>query len=404
MIDSARSQNQPVYFALPSDTAGRCLQQIRVHPGITRGQLQNHLGLTQPTTARLVSRMEDAGIVRLGEPVNESSSTGRPSAGLYVDGSAIVGIGAHVGKRETRLILTNLGGATLADDTVMLDLSGAPASESIEAIAWRMARLTTQSPIPVRHIGFAFSADVSNEATVTSQTYGWDSIAVMDLAEDALRRVETSGNFAPQYSLEVSTGVAAMAAAELARTDLGDLSPEDPLHTSLYVYSREVLAYAWIIRGGIHRPRLGHLSRLVAQIVRESPLDEYAARHGIDPLSVSALAGATGNADRSLRELVDSARTDSALAGLMDHRADMLAQVISTAVDVVDPGTVILAGDTFSADPARARRIANHIRNVHPGGCKIRAHSGSNDITATAAATIALHAPRQHPLASVCTQ
>lgn len=394
------SDARPVHFRLPEDTAARCLQQVRIHPGITRRQIQADLGLTQPTTTRLITRLETAGLVTLGAPQGESFSVGRPSAGVYLRGADLVAAGAHVGKRETHLVLTDFSGTVLAQELVSHDVSTTTARETLEAIAFRLAHLSRHSPHPVRHVGIAFSADIGPDGTITSATYGWDSVPAHAEVSAALHNAAPAANFTPKFTVEVSTGVAAMAAHELAYTDLA--AHNDPaVASSLYVYAREVLGYAWIVHGAIHRPRLGHQTPLVARLLSDSPLVEPARRRGIDPLSVTALLDAAaeqGHEATSLAGLVAAAHDDAALAALLDHRADILAAVIDIAVQVIDPASVVFAGETFSADPQRTRRIAERIRETSYDDCTLKAYPANVAIVAQAARTIALHAPWQHPL------
>ncbi|MDN8594295.1 MULTISPECIES: MarR family transcriptional regulator [unclassified Corynebacterium] len=394
------SDTRPVHFRLPGDTAARCLQQARIHPGITRRQLQADLGLTQPTTTRLITRLETAGLVSLGAPQGECASVGRPSAGIYVHGADLVAAGAHVGKRETHIVLTDFSGAVVAQELVPHDVSTTTARETLEAIAWRLAHLSRSSPHPVRHVGVAFSADLSPDCTITSATYGWDRVPAHAEVSAALHNAAPAANFTPQFTVEVSTGVAAMAAHELAYTDLA-VNNNTAAASSLYVYAREVLGYAWIVHGAIHRPRLGHQNPLVARLLSDSPLLEPAQRRGIDPLSVTALLDAAaerGHAASSLAGLVEAARDDDSLAALLDHRADILASVINIAVQVIDPSSVVFAGETFSADPQRTHRIAERIRETSYDDCTLKAYPANTAIVAQAAKTIALHAPWQRPL------
>ncbi|WJY66957.1 MarR family transcriptional regulator [Corynebacterium auris] len=390
---------RPVHFHLPSDTAGRCLQQVRVHPGITRRELQEDLGLTQATTSRLITRLEKAGLVRLGEP--QDIGPGRPSAGLYVDGADLIAVGAHVGKRETHLALTDLQGQVLAQDRIALDVSSARPADALETLAWRMAHLAERSAHPVRHAGVAFSADISDDGTITSPTYGWDRVPALALTHEALGRVAANSNFAPDVEVEVCTGVSAMAAAELAYMDLRTHDGGAHTRSALYVYAREVVSYAWIVHGGIHRPRLRHKNPLLSRFLHDSPLAGASTPHGTDPLSVSALlacAADRGFQARTLPELVQAARFDAQLASLLDHRANILGGVVDVAVQVVDPAAVVLAGETFSADPLRTRRIAGHVMSALGNDYALKAYPAGTDVILEAAKMIALNAPWQRPL------
>ncbi|SDS70011.1 MarR family transcriptional regulator [Corynebacterium timonense] len=393
---------RPVHFRLPSDIAGRCLQQVRVHPGITRRELQDDLGLTQATTSRLITRLEKAGLIRLGS--SQDTGPGRPSAGLYVDGEELLAVGAHVGKRDTRIVLTDLQGRVLAQDRLALDVSTARADDALETVAWRMAHLAQQAPVPIQNAGVAFSADVHDDGTITSPTYGWDNVPALTLTRAALGRVAATSNFAPDVDVEVCTGVSAMAAFELAHMDLRDLESAALTRSALYVYAREVVSYAWIVHGGIHRPRLGHQNPLLSRFMRDSPLSAASAHDGTDPLSVSALlacAADYGYRASSLPELVRAARRDARLAALLDHRADILGGVVDVAVQVIDPAAVVFAGETFSADPQRTRRIAGHVQSAPGSDYALKAYPANIDVIVEAAKMIALHAPWQQPLGAL---
>lgn len=432
-------------FALPTDPAGLCLQHVRANPGITRTQLQRSLGFSQPTMHRLVSRLTEEGILRA--TTVESTGTGRPSASLTVNGRQQLAAGAHVGLKRTQLVLTDLAGRTLAHESFPLALDEVAPQDALPFIFQRLLHLTksalgssevaehnTQGNLSnsLRSLGLAFSTDVSSDGTLESPSSDWNGLHLPNVLEPAFDGLSLERTLEGIPPICLGTGVSALAGMELAFRD-PTTSPTE-LPSILYIYSREVLSYSWIINGGIHRPRVGHQSQLIAALLAKSNLSDSTTifsqdslpthaddtpRHAHknskrtdghplnlqkDPLSVGHLldkAAELGHPATSLDELVELSHTTPTIAKLLDSRAELLGQLIDIAVQVTDPHEVVLAGETFTADPERTRQIARKVtQNTGAKGPAriLKIHPAHPRATLDAAKMVALHPLWQSPL------
>lgn len=432
-------------FALPTDPAGLCLQHVRANPGITRTQLQRSLGFSQPTMHRLVSRLTEEGVLRA--TTMEATGTGRPSASLTVDGRRHLAVGAHVGLKRTQLVLTDLAGRTLAHDSFPLALNEVAPQDALPFIFQRLLHLTksaTEKTRAAEHnaqgnpyeslrgFGLAFSTDVSPDGTLKSPNPEWSGLHLPSELEPAFDGLSLERTLEGIPPICLGTGVSALAGMELAFRD-PTTSPTE-LPSILYIYSREVLSYSWIINGGIHRPRVGHQSQLIAALLAKSNLsdsttifsqdslpthaddtplhshknskrtDGHPLNLQEDPLSVGHLLEKAAELEHpatSLDELVELSRTTPTIAKLLDSRAELLGELIDIAVQVTDPHEVVLAGETFTADPERTRQIAGKLtQNTGENGPAriLKIHPAHPRATLDAAKMVALHPLWQSPL------
>lgn len=405
----------PARYSVPTDVAGLCLQHIRANPKITRTELQKRLGLSQPTTHRLVSRLREKGIVEFGTPAQsckDTTETGRPSVALKVAGSSRYAVGAHIGLRETQLVLTDLAGRTVARDVFALSLATTAPDNALPYVLQRIGQLVHKehASAHVRSIGLAFSTDVTNDGVLESPLTKWDGLFLPDAIKKAIADpvvFSAVESFLPHLQLSVGSGVSAMAGMELAFRDPAASTAQFP--SILYVYSREVLRYSWIINGGVYHPGARHQTSLVSSLTANSSFMEVpgASLNNLlgdltgDPLSVARLlniAADYGYPCRSLKDIVGKAKNDPFLAGLLDERAELLAEVIGIAARVMDPDEIVLAGETFVADSTRTRRIARRL--ACEGNRILKLHPARGNVTIDAAKMVALNPLWRNPLSA----
>lgn len=454
----------PAAFALPKDTAGLCLHYLRTRPGITRSELQRELGLPQSTAHRLLDRMSAEGLITFGAPSSSldlstpTASTrttaasratttsraaaapahGRPSPVVNIDGRSHLALGAHIGKRSSHLVLTDLAGRTIATTTLSLDLTVHTPLQAMTTLFAELSALTSSPQalsttdllgVPrIRSVGLAFSADIAPSGQLDASAYQWPDTHIPTLLNEALDKALTesltealhsprhattdSSPLATLEHLTYSTGASAMAGMELAFRDPARHAHHVP--SILYVYAREVLSYAWIINATVHQPRVGHQNSLVTQLIEESSFSPACAATELplhdtpqnNPLGITHLlqvASNKGFEETTLTGLLRRADSEPELARLLDERAQLLARVIDIAVQVTDPAEVVLAGETFATDPARTRSIARYLTSTSRANNSriqrtLKAHPSHHNITLDAARTIALHPLWQQPL------
>lgn len=365
------------HFTAPVTGPARCFHQIRTTPGITRGRLHDDLGMSQPTVTRHVSALIDSGLVEQVSPTT-AGGVGRPGSTLRPDGRDITALGAHVGLRSTQLVAVDGVGRPLRKRTLRLPVSELSPEDAMEAVHHALSSLGRGLPSPVG-LGIAFSAHVDYAGRLTSSSYGWTDI-------DPVSYLDT------EIPVAVSTGVGAMAGSELTSSPLS--LERDPLASTLYVYARELVGHAWIVGNAVHQPYTGSAPTAFNDIAGSG---SFSARHG-HPLGSTAVletARQRGLNVSTVPDLVGLAELNPVARGILDERAELLSQIISLAVDVVDPSTVVFAGETFTADPGTVRIIAEGLRGT---GRQLSIQRAGDGILSRAAAVTALHRLWQDPL------
>lgn len=379
-------------FATPVAGPARVLHQVRTSPGITRARLHDDLDLSQPTVTRHVAALIDAGLVEQASPAQSSATTvGRPGTTLLPDGRHLTALGAHVGLRSTQLVAVDGSGRPLRSRTLRLPLPDLAPADALEAVRHGLTSLGRGLPDPVG-LGVAFSSPVDATGHVTSRAYGWDAV---DVAGILGRAAADTG-----LPVSLSTGVGAMAGAELSSTPLGTADAELPGgRSTLYVYARELVAHAWIVGDAVHQPFTGTSPTAFTRIAESGSFTASRGGSG-HPLGTTAVLEAArrrGLGASSVAELVALASVDPVARDLLDERADLLGQIIALAVEVVDPATVVFAGEAFTADAEAVRIIAGHLRGDAPRR-RLSIQRAGDGILSRAAAVTALHRLWSDPL------
>ncbi|WP_080792259.1 ROK family protein [Corynebacterium pacaense] len=371
---------QPVYFTTPLLPVARVFHQIRA-TATDRTLLQRQLGYSQASITRHVGALINAGLVEeVRSSVDDGTKAGRPRTGLSIDGRHLTAWGAHIGVNSTEIVVSDLAGRVIRHETLDIHVPGSTSSEILGTVSDALTQLGAGLPEPV-NVGVAFSAHVDRDGLITSDSYGWENADVgADLSAVLGRPVS------------IGTGVAAMAGTEIIESPLQ--ASEQPAPSTLYFYAREVIAHAWIFNGAVHRP---HTGRSPAAFHPENST-------GSHPLSTTKTlqkAHEQGIRARSLAELVHLGSTRPVARKILDDRATALGDAVASAIDVVDPDTVVFAGDAFTTDPAGLRIVVERLRSRSSVGGQLRIQRADQHILRTAAIQVALHAVRQDPLSHV---
>lgn len=365
------------------------MHQIRVMQQPSRAQLVKTLGYSQPSVTRYVNTLIDAGLVRTQVEPGHDIRAGRPAEQLVIDGHQFVTWGIHIGARATELVISDAAGRVLRSQSIPLRIIDYSVTDALGRICQEVHKLARGLSQPLT-VGVAFSEHVDSSGSVTSSVYGWDGVAAGDIVADILGK-----------QVWVASGVSAMAGSELAHAPLDDGPPDaspQKSESTLYFYAREVIAHAWIFHGAVHRPRSGVSPRAFAQIAQSGPFE---AEEGVHPLGNSAVVNAA-RAQRipatDLAHLVEIAKCNAAARRLLDERAELLGRIVRLAIDIVDPTTVVFAGDAFTTDPKGVQLIAQQLRRDAHGLSDLRIQRASQSIVGDAARAVATHQLWQDPI------
>lgn len=372
-------------FRLPSSPAARLHHQIRLQWPITRPELAASTGLSQPTVARGVTALLDAGLIEERPDLITGTGAGRPRIPLAPAKSRWLHVGAHMGLRTTHIAIFDTVGRVLRETDLDLPLDAVAAEEAIDSIIAGIHRLRTGIARPLRTVGAALSGHVAADGTVTSRSYGWGRTDLVGMLSDGLGLPALA---APD--------VAAMAASELAATPLR--ADGERLPTSLYFYARELIGVAWTVDGAVHRPAHGDGSISHLRAPDSDLLGGETLKDAVGATGVLAAARDHGVRAESVADLIGAAQTNSTARAILDERARILGLAVANVADIVDPAHVILAGAAFTDDAAGLRVAARTIAGASPVRRDIRVSRARGTITRDAARAVALDPLHSDPL------
>ncbi|MFE7756589.1 ROK family protein [Streptomyces sp. NPDC057418] len=347
---------------------------------LTATQLKTLTGLSRPTVADLVDRLQEAGLVRV---VGESGSQRRgPNARLY----GIVADRAHLAALDVRtdsvtVVVADLLGATLAEATSPIggDAGTRPAVEQAVAMVERTARAAGTAPLHSVAIGAPGLIDpASGELRDTAGLPAWHRGLVKELQ----RRLPAT------VVVENETNLAAVAE-----------------HRTGAALDRDTFALLWLGHGigaavmldGVLRRGAsggaGEIGFLPVPGTRGVPsavnceggfhslagsvaVCELAAAHGI---GVRVPAGAEGGEREQYPAAAFAVQAAVADAGprgeaFLSALADRIALGAASVVAVLDPGCVVLAGEVGRAGgDALAARVEERLARLSPLPTEVRA-------------------------------
>lgn len=108
-----------------SKSQGLVLDMIRRQPGTTRTRMQNQLGLPQQSLHRLTTQLEEQGLIRQSGPATEGR--GKPTPPFQLNPAGAFAFGLSINAASAELVLTDLTGAVLAEETLRSDPDDPPA-------------------------------------------------------------------------------------------------------------------------------------------------------------------------------------------------------------------------------------------------------------------------------------
>ncbi|MCX5432972.1 ROK family transcriptional regulator [Streptomyces sp. NBC_00257] len=342
---------------------------------LTATQLKTLTGLSRPTVADLVERLQGAGLIRV---VGETGAERRgPNARLY----GIAADRAHLAALDVRtrsvaVVVADLVGTTLAEATLPIgsDTDTEAAAERAAALLERTAREAGAGPLHSVGIGAPGLIDpVTGELRDTSGLPAWHRrlVRVLQQRLPATVLVENETNLAAVaehrggaatdrdtfvlFWLGHGVGAAVMLDGKLRRGASGGAGEIG----FLPVPGTAGAPSALNCDGGFH------------SLVGSAPVCELAAAHGIAVPPGAAEGDKEPGAASAVR---------AALAGEGDHEAflDALAERLALGAAaiaaVLDPGCVLLAGEVGHAGGAAlAARVEERLTRMSPLRTEVRA-------------------------------
>ncbi|MCR5977552.1 ROK family protein [Gordonia jinghuaiqii] len=314
----------PAALQLTSTPAAAVLHAIRVGGPVTRDQLASATGLSPATINRQVHALAAQGLVAERPDLVGPKSIGRPKNPLTIDHDSLCVAGMHIGARRTVLAIADLGGRTLHSHAVLT-----PTGDQQEALAHLCGLLAELvARFGGRRLlwgGVATGGAVDAETGVVNhRVLGWHQLPV---GATLAARLGTP--------VSVCEHVEAMAAAELLLTH-----PRDDTGSGLFFYARETAGMAMTLEGRVHVPERG------AGTIAHLPVSAPVLAPGLARVRLQNVIGDDA-AEAAARRL----GIDPADSRIVDERARVLGEAVALIRDVINPDTIVVAGDAFAAHP-----------------------------------------------------
>lgn len=327
-------------------SAGELLELIRSGRAQTRSDLRRLTGLSRTAVVTRVNALTRAGLLRPGEEL--ASTGGRPPGALVFNRHAGVVLAVAVGRSRSQIAVFDLDGGELAADSRDHTVGVGP-DELMPGIADRSAALlaTTQvtqvSPAPVLGTGLSLPGTVDPARGVSLDSpvmRGWDGVELAPYLAGVAD--------APLF---VGNDVDVMSRAEL-------LASRGALRDALVVKASTGLGLGILAEGRVLTGHLGAAGEIGHTWVPAA--EGLACRCGRTGC-LEAIAGGWALVARlgaeepdtavgHVRELVALALSgDPRARGLLRESGHQLGELLSVAVNLLNPATVVIGGDMAAA-------------------------------------------------------
>ncbi|MFE7413457.1 ROK family transcriptional regulator [Streptomyces laurentii] len=338
---------------------------------LTATQLKTLTGLSRPTVADLVERLQSGGLVHI---VGETGAQRRgPNARLY----GIVADRAHLAALDVRtrsvsVVVSDLLGTTLAEATLPIgDGAGAapgPAAEQAVALLERTARAAGAARLHSVAVGAPGLIDpATRQLRDTAKLPEWHRLLIATLQQrlPATVLVENEVNLAAVAELREG-------AARGENGGEGSGQGSGGRDTFVLLWLGQGIGAAVVLDGRLRRGASGGAGEIgFLPVPGTSGLPSaHGCDGGFDELacaaSIDALARTHG--------LDPATALESAHPAFLDALAGRLALGAASVAAVLDPGCVILAGETgHRGGPALAARVEARLATLSPLRTEVRA-------------------------------
>lgn len=327
------------------------------HGNMSRSQLAKLSGLSKPTAAEMIRRLERAGLVHT---VGEVTPARGPNAVLYgVRGDAITGVAISVLASEIEAVLVDVTDADHPVVTIPVDgMDRAPVDDVRAAVeaACQAAGVSSDS-VSMVAVGVQAAVDPHEDTVAFTDTLpGWPQTG-------ARRLIEEQTGLAVIMDNDVNLAAIAERAV-VPTTDVGSFA---------MLWVGEGIGVGIDLDGEVQRGAFGGAGEI-------GYLEVPRSVGAIDPQAVDFTDLLGGDAVRRLvgasatSRLADALERLEADSGLREALAQRLAFAIAPMAAVLDPAAVVLGGPTCQAGGAElARAVQESLERMPVRGAELAA-------------------------------
>ncbi len=332
-------------MASPRSTAGHLLELIRTGQATTRSELQSLTGLSRSTVGHRLDQLFAAGW--LAATPGQLSTGGRPSVLLTFDTGHAVVLAADLETTHARAAVLDLAGTVLAEHCGALRVADGPEVVLDRLGSWFAALLaaTDRSPAAVCGTGLSVPGPVEFESGLVIRPPimpGWDGYPI----RERLRRVlaEQVGTD-PLLPILTDNDANLMALGEQHHGFAG-------CSTFFLVKVSTGIGAGLVIDGRVFRGvdggagDLGHIrlpDRLDARCMCGSYGCLAAVASGRAVAGQLAALGVPAESGTDVRAALDDGRPEA--VRLAREAGQRCGEVLATAVTLLNPGVLMIAGD-----------------------------------------------------------
>ncbi|AXG76844.1 ROK family transcriptional regulator [Streptomyces paludis] len=345
---------------------------------LTAGQLKTLTGLSRPTVADLVERLQDSGLVRV---VGETGDRRRgPNARLYgiaADRAHLAGL--DVRTHSVAVVVADLLGTPLAEAVAPIGADTATEAAVDRAVALLDRTAREAGAVPLHSVGIGAPGLVdpgTGELRDTTGLPAWHRRLAAALQERLPATVV----------VENETNLAA-----LAEQRLGAARGHE---TFVLLWLGHGVGAAVVLDGRLRRGASGGAGEIgflpvpgtvrlpsatgcdggFHSLVGSAAVCELAAAHGLSAVAGPQEPPAAALVRAAVAEAASS--TPGASGAFLDALADRLAQGTAAVAAVLDPGRIVLAGEVGHAGGAAlAGRVEERLAVMSPLRTEVRAGS-----------------------------
>jgi predicted NBD/HSP70 family sugar kinase len=323
-------------------SAGDVFVLIRELRDTTRAELGQLTGLSRTAVAARVAALVELGLVVESEQT--ASTGGRPATMLTFDADAGVTLCVAVGISRTRIAVCNLAGEIVATGDIEQEVALGPDDLMPDVVKRLDVLLEDYRDVPVYGIGLSLPGPVDRERGCSRDSpvlRGWDGVELRPYFQE----------------LEILSGVPVVLDNDANAIALGERGGELQRLDDLLVLKASTGLGAGIIAGGI-------LQRGATQAAGEFGHNKTAAAVGLscrcgDTGCLEAIASGwalvrqlqqQGRAVRHMRDVVELVHAgDPEARRLIRDSGRHIGEVLSAAVNLLNPAVIVVAGDMAAA-------------------------------------------------------
>ena len=361
-------------FTRPRTPAAKCLHLVRLNPIITRSELVEATGLSQPTITRATTALLNAGLIQERTDLTQSQGRGRPTVPLEAaDNNWVLG-GIAVGTSETYIGLYDIKGRTISEEEIATPVARLTEEDFLEHIMAGINRMMTGLDRRLVALGITTSGTVDEEGLVTADNLGWHGV---DIA--ARLRFQFS------VPVVVTSAISAILGSETQAAEIGTnervllLFADDSLGSAL---SADDEVNSIIPLPQTRSDLLGHGAS--EHLLATQSILEAVRRHGIQA--------------NTLPEVATIAESNSAVRAILDESARQLGQITAEMVNEYSPKTVVIAGGAFTGDSRAPQLFASTVRGSTSDDLELRMIPSHKEIVRAVARTVATDQLLREPL------